>query len=501
MNSIRLFALFMTCVFAFNSMAQSVEWNLPPEDFNDIQCIGKHIYLATNRDEGKTIMANLADGKFMSKVKCDDITPFYKNWALMLKFEDKKKRVIGCIAADGTCNVFEKPFYTLSGQEFYSEGLLTVENDKGKKVYIDLLGNEMIGSGKNYSRIKPFSEGYAVVFVNRNNESYYINNDGQSPQIRSSLLNNVTIGQVTNFYQGKALMMAKNKDYFICDINGNGEKLSQKPEDIAKSFDYLYRFVFNKDDVQKKPPYDPEYQGEENRIIKPILDGKGKNARYGYGLTNGNAIVVPCQFVFASPFVDGFAIVKMIDGKCGILHYLSETVTQFNVTPVQKTIQFEKPSEVVSCQFTVSPVLWHGHSIQAELADDKDKQVTSEGNGRFSFSFSPDGKHSKETFNINLLSDGIILGSHSIIIEFKKKEPPKCPTCGAEISQCPHQGKHGTCNTCKRIVDRGHRVAKGKRCPYDGGKHPDTKPKKRTTCPDCGKPIDDCSYHGNHGIH
>lgn len=499
MIPIRLFALFMTCVFAINGVAQSVEWTLSPDDYADIQCIGKHIYKATHKDGEKTIMANLVDGKVISKVRCDEITPFYKNWALMLKYEEKKKRVIGCIAADGTCNVFEKPFYTLTGQEFYSEGLLTVENDKGEKVYIDCLGNEKIGSGKNYSRIKPFSEGYAVVFVNSNEESYYINKDGQSPQIRSTLLNNVTIGHVTNFFQGKALMMAKNRDYFICDINGNGEKLSQKPENIAKYFDYLYRFVYNNDEVQKAPPYDLDYKGEENRIIKPVVDGKGKNARYGYELANGNTTVVPCQFVLASPFVDGFAIVKMIDGKCGILQYLSESVTQFSVTPVQKTIQFDKPSEEVSCQFKVLPVEWRGHWIQAELADYKDKQVMSDGNGCFSFSFSPDGKHSKVTFNINLLSDGIILGSCPIIIEFQKKEPPKCSTCGAEISQCPHQGKHGTCNTCKQIVDRGHRVAKNKRCPYDGGKHPD-KPKK-DKCPDCGKPIDECDFKGKHRIH
>lgn len=497
MISIRLFALFMTCAFAINGIAQSVEWYFPPEDYTDMQYIGKHIYIATHKDGEKNILANPAEGKFMLKVKCDEITPFYKNWALMFKYEEKKKQVIGCIAADGTCNVFEKPFYALKGQEFYSEGLLTVENGKGEKVYIDHLGNEVIGSGKNYSRIKPFSEGYAVVFVNSDNESYYINKEGQSPQIRSTLLNNVTIGQVTSFFQGKALMMAKNKDYFICDINGNGEKLSQKPENI--SFDYLYRFVFNKNEVQKTPPYDLDYKGDENRIIKPIVDGKRKNARYGYGMANEDAQVVPCQFVYAGPFVDGLAIVKMIDGKCGILQYLSEPLTRFSVTPVQKTIQYDKPSDVVSCQFMVSPVQWHGHSIQAVLTDYKDKQVTSDGNGRFSFSFSPDGKHSKETFNINLVSDGIILDSYPIIIEFKKKEPPKCSTCGVEISQCPHQGKHGTCNTCKKIVDRGHRVAKDKRCPYDGGKHPAPKPQE--TCKDCKKPIDKCPYGGEHGIH
>lgn len=499
MIPIRLFALFMTCVFAINGMAQSVEWNLSPEDYTDIQCIGKHIYKATNKEGEKTIMANLVDGKFMSKAKCDDITPFYKNWALMLKYEEKKKRVIGCIAADGICNLFEKPFYTLTGQEFYSEGLLTVENSHGEKVYIDYMGNEKIGTGKNYSRIKPFSEGFAVVFVNNNKESYYINKDGQSPQIRSSLLNNVTLGQVTNFYQGKALMMGKSKDYFICDINGEGEKLSQKPDDIAKSFDYLYRYVFNGEDVLKTPPYDHDYKGEENTIVKPIVEGKGNKSRYGYVLANGNTTVIPCQFLFAGPFVDGFAIVKMIDGKCGILQYSSESVTQFSVMPVQKTIQYDKPFEVVSCSFMVSPAQWHGHSIQAELADSKDMLVTTNGNGRFSFSFSPDGKHSKETFNINLLSDGIILGSCPIIIEFQKKEPPKCPTCGLEISKCADNGKHKSCGNknCKRIIDHNHRLTN--RCPVDGIHKSDAKTKH--TCSDCGKPIDDCIYKGDHRIH
>lgn len=492
----RLIVLFTICVFAINGIAQTVEWSLLPDNYTDIQCIGKLTYKAVDKDGTVTVLANLPSGRIMPKATCDEITPFYKKWALMLKQEGNKRLVIGCLADDGTCNVFEKQYYALSGQEFYSEDLLTVENAK-EKVYIDYQGNEIIGTGKNYSRIKPFSEGLAVVFVNNDEKSFFITKEGQPYRLRSSLLNNVTLVQVTNFHQGKALMRGDNNDYFICDKNGNGEKLSKKPKNMADFLDYLYRFIGSGEDVLKLPPYDQKYKGEVNTVVKPKAEGKGKNVRYGYYMTTDEKIILPCQFALAEPFIDGYAIVKTADGKCGILRYLSESASDFSITPIKKTIEYDKPMDKVICQFKCTPAAWHEHQLQAEVVNLKDIVVTSQGNGLFSFDYFPSGQHSVQTFNINLLSEGIILSSHAITIEFKKKAPPKCSTCGAELSKCPHQGQHGKCGTCNKIIDRGHRVDKKKRCPYDGGKHPE---KPKPSCPDCGLPIDKCKYHGNHGI-
>lgn len=60
--------------------------------------------------------------------------------------------------------------------------------------------------------------------------------------------------------------------------------------------------------------------------------------------------------------------------------------------------------------------------------------------------------------------------------------PKTCTTCGAVITKCPHGGNHPTCTFkgCKKIIDKGHRVNKKKRCPYDGGKHPDPIPNGKT---------------------
>ena len=489
MNRINTFIIFLFfLIFAISSFAQSVAWGLSPSNYTNIECLGKHLYKVTNEDGQMTIMSARADGKIEQVITCDEITPFYENWALLIKQESGRRRVIGCLETDGECYLFDNIFYALANQEFYSEGLLTVENAKGEKVYIDYQGNETIGKGKHYYRIKPFSEGFAVVFENAK-KSHYIKKDGQTHQIRSSLLNNVTLSSVTSVHHGKALMMSNNMDYFICDMNGNGEKLPQKPKDL--DYDYLYRFVFNGKKAQKIPPYDPDYKGEENMVVKLKVDGKGKQVRYGYDLADGTKTVLPCQFAFAEPFIDGFAIVKMADGKLGMLRYLDETANDFRITPIKTTIEYEKPLDKVICQFECLPMEWHGTPIQAEVVNSKDIIVASEGNGVFSFVHCPSGKHPKTVFNINLLSESLILSSQAITIEFKQKIP-KCETCHVEINICPHKGKHSRCNTCKKIIDKGHRVTN--RCPFDGGKHPDPEP----ICPLCKKPKKECKFQGNH---
>lgn len=491
MNHLKYFFFYLFCLsVTVTSLAQTAVWSLHPGNYVEIQCIGKHTYKVTHIDGHSSVMSISADGKAQSIVTCDEITPFYKNWALLIKHEEKKRRVIGSLSSDGTCNLFKAVFYTLTNQEFYSEGLLTVENDKGEKVYIDYQGNERIGTGKKYKRIKPFSEGYAVVF-NDDQKSNYINKDGQILPIRSSLLNNVELFQVMNFYQGRALMMGKNKDYFICDIEGNGEKLSKKPESLE--YDYLYRFVSNNDNVQKTPPYDPVYKGVVDTLVKLKVVGKGKNTRYGYSMVKDSKTMLPCQFSLAEPFIDSFAIVKMTDGKQGILHLSSDAITEFNVSTVNKTIQFDKPAEPVTCQFTISPVDWRGSQIQAQLAEHDGVEVKSEGNGLFSFIFFPSERAPQKTFKINLLSEGLLLTTRSITIEFKKKEPPKCTTCHLEISKCKDKGKHKNCTDkqCGRVID--HNGIVKDRCPKNG-KHP----KIKDECPRCGQPIKKCSFKGHH---
>lgn len=483
-------------MFAINGLAQSVEWALYPNNYEGIQCIGKNLFKVTQQDGLLTISSPDANGRIESVTSCDEITPFYMNWALLIKHEEEKRRVVGSISLEGTCNLFKAVYYTLTNQEFYSEGLLTVENDKGEKVYVDYQGNEIINTGKKYSRIKPFSEGFAVVLNNK--KSSYINQAGQILQIRSSLLNNVELIRVMNFYQGRALMMGKNKDYFICDVEGNGEKLSQKPESMDKNEDFLYRYVSNSEDVLKTPPYDPVYKGEMNTMVKLNVEGKGKNTRYGYTIAKDDKTMLPCQFSLAEPFIDGFAIVKKTDGNRGILHLLPDAITEFNVSAVDQTIQFDKPVEPITCQFTISPVDWRGSQIQAQLSEHDGVEVRSEGNGLFSFVYYPREQNSQKTFKICLLSEGILLATHSITIEFKKKEPPKCPTCGLEISNCKDKGKHRVCRKkdCNRIIDRNHIVKY--RCPVDGD-HKGPNPKGK--CPDCGEPIDKCRYKGKHRIH
>ena len=158
--------LFTFSLFAINCVAQSLVWSLPPSDYTNIQHISHQIFRATDVN-GKLYIIK-SDGSLT--VPCDEVTQFYNHWALLIANEGNAKRIVGCISIDGNFNAFENAYYAIPGQMFFSEGYLTVENKSKRKVYIDVTGQEVIGSDKKYYDIKPFSEGYAVVFKNENNK-------------------------------------------------------------------------------------------------------------------------------------------------------------------------------------------------------------------------------------------------------------------------------------------------------------------------------------------
>ena len=198
----------------------------------------------------------------------------------------------------------------------------------------------------------------------------------------------------------------------------------------------------------------------------------------------------------AEPFIDGFAIVKMTDGKCGILQYSSDDVIDFEVTPVQKTIVF-LPGETATCKFNVIP----SNSQQGQefaISIDNGIDVSPADNNIYSFSYKPSASKSQD-FVVNVSSNGLLLQSSTINYDFKQKEKPKpkCMTCGEETNKCPHKGKHKTCSTCHKVIDKGHRASN--RCQFDGN-HPDQPkpPELAKKCPICKKPINKCKFRGNH---
>ena len=454
-------------LFAINSFAQSMVWSLPPSDYSNIQQIGHQIFRVTDAN-GKLLIIK-SDGSLT--VPCDEVTPFYNHWALLISNEGNEKRVVGCISIDGNCNAFNNVYYAMPGQMFFSEGLLTVENKSKRKVYIDVTGQEVIGGDKKYYDIKPFSEGYAVVFKNENTK-FLIDKSGKNVSIKLPR-NGITLIGATSVYHDEALVWDKNGNFFIYNAKNRTATETTKPTENVKP-DYLYRMS----QEGTTPPYST-YKGQESEEIIPYANG----SKYGYAV-NGDKTIIPYSFSYAGPVIDGYAVVQMPDGKSGIMKYEQNSSGEFKIQPIQQSIQFS-PRETVSCEFRVTPPnAWQGQEFTL-MVDNQEANPTMV-NGVYAFDYRPSASQNQK-FTVKVYSHGILLQTSTINYSFKQKEAPaKCKTCGKEIDKCQYNGNHPVVKKCQTGGKESDK------CQY-GGNHPKVK-----KCKTCGKEIDKCQYGGNH---
>lgn len=389
---------------AVNGVAQSIIWSMAPSKYVDIQRIGLNLFQVIDHDGNLGVVK--PDGTVVLDAVCDEITPFYHQWALLIIHDGKKRKVIGCLSADGTCHLFKGTYYTLKGLEFYSDGLLTVENKSKEKVYIDLTGLECIGTKDEYSRIMPFSEGLAVVF-GKDGKSYLIDKKGKPVPIIIKGINGITLTHAFNAYQGKALVWDDYGNYFYYNVKDKTVSRTEKPADNI-TYDYLFRFSSE----GMTPPYDEAYTGQGDSNVEAIV----RDEKYGYASIYDNKLLLPCQLAGASPFIDGYAIVRMSDEKCGILKCDYSVVETYDICPVEKDVCFSS-DETVICEFKVTmPKSLVGHNIIVSVKGIND--VISRGGDIYAFSYKP--FLSKHTFEISIFSEGLELHTANIDFSFKK---------------------------------------------------------------------------------
>lgn len=387
--------------------AQTFTWSvLPSQHYTAIQPIGFNLFKVTDQNSKQGVISH--DGQVIFETICDEITPFYRQWALLIKYDGKRRVVVGCLSVDGTCHRFNDTFYTLKGLEFYSEGFLPVENRKKAKVYIDYTGNECIGTKEKFYRITPFCEGMAVVFVNEK-KSILIDRKGKPVSIIVSGVSGITLTHAFNAYQGVALVWDDDGNYFNYNLKNKTVSRTSRPSETV-SYDYLYR----PSDIGKIIPYDEAYVGNKDNMVSPIvIDGK-----YGYELIKDNKILLPCQFAEARSVVDGYAIVKMMDNECGILEYEFGDSMVFEITPVNKVIQYFD-GETVACEFKVKiPDALNGQDINVLVKGVPDLLCT--GGDIYAFSCKPGS--STQSFAVSIVSQGLELFQSNLDYSFIKKE-------------------------------------------------------------------------------
>ena len=164
--------IFLLCI-CFSSVCQTVIWQLPPSDYEEITRINTNLFKVAQNGKIGLITA---DGSIIAPVENDEITDYYENRAIVTKADAIGERVMGCLTDTGKYYSFKNKYYSIPTQRFFSDGLLTVFDDKGRVGYVDQSGNPVLGFNGKYDIIKPFTEGYASVY--KNSKYYLIDRSG-----------------------------------------------------------------------------------------------------------------------------------------------------------------------------------------------------------------------------------------------------------------------------------------------------------------------------------
>ena len=293
--------------------AQTVVWELKPTTYNDISRLGRNLYVV--KHNGKVGLIN-SDGTIVAPIDNDQIGDLYEHKALVTRTDGHGERVAGILTDDGVYHGFATSYYTLNGQKFYSDGLLSVADERGNLGYIDDYGKAVVGFEGKYSRIKPFTEGFAAVMKNK--KYVLIDKDGNEAKFMYGG-NGIgpAIGGCTNVYQGKAYVYDEfggaDRSYYLYDAKAKSRlEKTGRIKNTATDYLYCYQSVTGR---TKEVPF-------KKMVVKAGQVGLSPVTNKGlYGYEESGKTVLPAQLSAATPFEDNLAIVTL-NGQIGILKYI-----------------------------------------------------------------------------------------------------------------------------------------------------------------------------------
>lgn len=441
------FLLIAFCVSLQFAEAQTAVWQLHPTDYSEITIINNNLYKVFRN--GKIGLIH-SDGTIVTSVENDNLSDFYEGKAIVTVNDGHGERIDGCLTEDGTYYHFNKKYYTLNGQKFFSDGVISVANEQGKLGYIDVMGTEVCGFDGKYDKIKPFSEGYAAVFKNK--KYYLINKEGTPIRFTFKSVGEVFGG--TNVFNGLAYIWDTTGKFYTYNINNDAPCRSIKAPQNTKSLDYLYRFSCISGANKEVPFVEKKYSG-----VKGLLPSENGGL---YGYNNDGNIILPFQFHSAGQFENGNAIVNQ-NGRLGIIRYVDGN--SFSVSEISNKIVFYA-GKTTTCQFNIEiPEVWRNADLKISIKDPQGISIeTTHVNNSYSFTQKLSSSCRQE-YKVTISGDGLRLFDGHLSYSFIKKEV--CATCGKDKDKCT-----------------GHNV----------------EPKKTTekTCPTCKKKISECKYQGVH---
>lgn len=460
MKTFLLFVLSLTMPTVMT--AQTVVWQMKPSDYSGMARICDDLYKVTKNGKFGLITS---DGTIVSELVNENMSLFYEHKALLTFTDEHGECISGCLTDDGNFHDFRKRFYTLNGQKFFSDGVISVSDENGLLGYVDEKGNAICGFDGTYSRIKPFSEGYAAVLSKSKKRYVLINKNGEEMKfIYGGNGIGAAVGGCTNVYKGKAYVYdeygEKEGNFYLYDISTKGAlKKTSRVKDTTKDYLYCYSHVTGR--TKTVPFVEHKYAGHIG------LSPSQKNGLYGY--SSGGNIILPYQLNSASQFENGLAIVEK-GNQYGILKYIEGI--SFNVDAKTEKLRFYA-GDVVKCAFSIDiPSVWSSKSIEVVVIGDDGAALPVNGSsGYYYFSVKPQNT-SQRNFHLSVYGEGLTLYETSITFTFEKRE--RCSICHKDKAQCEYHGNHPTTS------EKHNKVQEEKKC---------------TTC---GKKISECKYQGVH---
>lgn len=401
--------LTLLILLSLGTTAQTIVWKLKPTDYSGIERFGPDLYQV--KKDGKIGLIR-SDGSVVIPIGYTEMTGFYEHKALVLNDEsdsDGNPRILGYLTDEGRYVQFFSSYFSLKGLAFYSDGMLPVNDAKGRRGYLDERGSSVLGFDGKWSSIMPFTEGHAVVFTGKKGDLKYHLIDKDGNYARFLLGNGIELYGGKNVYNGKAMVWDTNGKFYNYDVLTG--KCSSSKQPANKQNDYLYCFI----DITgrgKTAPYNTFPVGHKG--LEPVAEGGM------YGFTENGKVILPYQFSQATPFEDGLAIVNL-QGQYGILRYVRGGEDFAVSVPKSHFVYDEGGSVDCAFQLTV-PEAWSRENLEVAVVDKVNgEQVTLEKSaGIYSFKLKPN--NTERSYNISVASEGLALWSGEASYTFKKKE-------------------------------------------------------------------------------
>lgn len=455
LHLMRTAAVLMACLAASVAEAQTIVWAMKPAAYTDMKRVGTSLYMATYN--GKAGLLH-ADGTVVAPVENDDINGYYEHKALVTKADGHGERVMGCLSDDGTYCAFAEKYYTLTGQKFYSDGLLSVADAAGQVGYIDERGTRVLGFDGSFERIKPFTEGYAAVFKNKRYS--LVSKTGHKVRFVFNGVAEVAGG--TNVFGGRAYVWDTTGKLYECRV-ASGANCEKTRWPKQRTYDFLYRFAeFTGMDKNVPLAAIESHGAADTRLTPHSADGL-------WGYVSDAGVVVPCQFGSAGAFDDGLAVVTY-NGQRGLVRLIEGVA--FGAEVPERAVPYFV-GETATCSFRLQvPSVWSGKSLDVTLSGGgRQYPLTAGAEG---YRFTVDSRSLPTDCLLEVRGDGLLLYKEQLTFRFEKHV--RCVTCRKDAAVCPYRGRH----------------------PQPKEKPSEVRKPQVKLCPTCGKDIRLCKYHGVH---